>query len=311
MTTVNRLSKENSISQGDLIPVWVGSNTDVRRVTINVLAQLMKTLLGIPDSISFNTQYVSPDADFNLTLISQGINIWLIMTPTTDIGTGVITMPVVGTCLHNQEMLLVCSTAITSFSINGNGANISNVPTSLNAGDSLRYRFDSVMKTWYLTDHVTAANIPTTPQFVYESGTNGGIVPDSAGTEETIMCTIPIAVGDLGLVRISPVFSCGNLSQVTIRIRLNGEIVAGFVIDPDPNPVSTAVVSIQSLGGFWASTIFSMLGNTISRLDGAFGYTGDISGLVNGELTITGQRSVDDNNSIGVGYYTIEKQGTP
>lgn len=153
MTTVDRLSKANTISQGDLVPVWVGSDTDVRRVTIKVLAQLIKTLLGIPDSISFNTQYVAPNTDFSMTLISNGVNIWLVMTPTTDIATGTLLMPAVATCLHNQEILVNCTTAITSFTVDGNGGNVVNPPSSITAGDSFRFRFDAVTKTWYRTDY--------------------------------------------------------------------------------------------------------------------------------------------------------------
>ncbi len=307
MTTVNELSKANTISAGDLLPVWVGSETDVRRVSITVMARLLKQLMGIPDSISFNTQYVAPSENFSLTLTSNGINIWLIMTPTVAIAEGTMILPAVSTCLHDQEIIVNCTQQITLFTIDGNGSNIVGMPTTLNADDSFRLRFDSVTKTWYRINYVSGSSSPSASGLVAESsGPITAFVSEEAGTTETVMLTIPIAVGANGFVRISPVFSVGNVEPVTIRIRLEGVEVASFVIAPVVNPVSTVVVAIQPYDSSWASTVFSILGDGISA--NIMGASGDITGLVSGNLTITGQRSVANADSIAVGYYMIEKQ---
>lgn len=149
--SINQLSGADSVSSGDLIPVWVASNSDTRKVAMSVLLEFIEDNLT-PVADGKVTQYAAPSATgFSVTISpADGTSVWLILTPAAGYAAGTITLPPVASCKDLQEILVNCTQAVTTLTIASNGATaVTGAPTTLAANAFFRLRFDLLTKTWY------------------------------------------------------------------------------------------------------------------------------------------------------------------
>lgn len=148
MPTINQLSAADSLSDGDLLPVYSQSNGDARKAALSLLATYLAGKIAVSDNKS--TQYASPNATgFNVQLNNSGVSTWLILTPLAAYAAGTLTLPAVANCVDKQEILVNTTQAITALTVAGNGATVNGAPTTLAANGYFRLRFDAVLDVWY------------------------------------------------------------------------------------------------------------------------------------------------------------------
>lgn len=148
MATINQLSAVDSLSDGDLLPVYQTANGDARKASLSVLVSyLLGKITASDDKLS---QYAAPSATgFSVQVNNDSDSVWLILTPTAGFAAGTLVLPTVANCKDRQEILVNSTQAITTLTVNGNGATVTGAPTTLAANGFFRLRFDGVTKTWY------------------------------------------------------------------------------------------------------------------------------------------------------------------
>lgn len=151
MTTINQLSAVDSVVAGDLVPIFSTSNGDARKAAMSVLQAYMQDNLTFESGISYTTQYSAPSATgFNIAVTDNGDDIHLILTPVAGYAAGTITLPAVATSLDKQEVLVNCTQAVTTLTVDGNGATaVTGEPSTLAANDFFRLKYDAPTSTWY------------------------------------------------------------------------------------------------------------------------------------------------------------------
>lgn len=148
MPTINQLSTTDSLSGGDLFPVYVSENGDARKVSGSTLRDFVLASASVADDKI--TQYAAPSATgFSVTLTNSSSSLWLILQPTGAFAAGTLVLPLVSNCVDKQELLVNCTQAVTTLTINGNGATVTGAPTTLSANGFFRLRFDGLAKVWY------------------------------------------------------------------------------------------------------------------------------------------------------------------
>jgi len=149
MPTINQLNAIDTITDGDLLPVYSQSNGDARKASASVVADFIAQSVTLPDDKQ--TQYYAPSATaFSVTVSATTGGTWLILTPTGTLAAGTIVLPV--TTTDKIEVLVSSSNEVTALTIDGNGASLVGEPTEILAGGTFTMRYDAVMSTWYRTN---------------------------------------------------------------------------------------------------------------------------------------------------------------
>ena len=153
MPTINQLNSIDTPSGSDLLPLYSQSNGDARKLSLSNLQQWLIDNAPAASSSQpqFITQYAAPSATgFTVQVLDGSDNAWLILTPTAGFAAGTIKMPDASKCVDKQEVLINCTQAVTTLTINGNGATaVTGAPTALAANAFFRLRFDSATSSWY------------------------------------------------------------------------------------------------------------------------------------------------------------------
>lgn len=148
MPTINQLSAADSLSDGDLLPVYSQNNGDARKAALSLFAAYLQGKITSTDDKT--AQYAAPSATaFNIQIQGTGLSIWLVLTPTAGFAAGTLTLPPVAGVKDKQEILVNTTQAVTALTIAGNGATVTGAPTTLAANGFFRLRFDGVTDTWY------------------------------------------------------------------------------------------------------------------------------------------------------------------
>lgn len=165
MSTINRLSSVDALQPGDLIPVWDGSNGDTRKASLTTLLAFIESNFADPD---YTTRVVAPAASgWNIVVSETGTSSWLIVNPVADYALGSVELPSSASAVNGQEVIFVCTQAVSAFSVTSSGATVVGVPASLAAYSSFRMRYNAVQLTWYTLDNAlpptSAALVNYTP----------------------------------------------------------------------------------------------------------------------------------------------------
>ena len=154
MPTINQLNSIDTPSGSDLLPLYSQSNGDARKLSLFNLQQWLIDNAPAASSSGqpqFITQYAAPSATgFTVQILNGSDNVWLILTPTAGFAAGTIKLPDASKCVDKQEVLINCTQAVTTLTINGNGATaVTGAPTALAANAFFRLRLDSATGSWY------------------------------------------------------------------------------------------------------------------------------------------------------------------
>lgn len=152
MTTINRLSAVDTLQGGDQIPVYDQSNGDARKSSLTLLLSWIEANLTTSASVpQYTTQRSAPSASgFNVAITDGSASIHLILTPTAGFAAGTITLPAKANCIDKQLVLVNCTQAVTTLTIDGNGATaVTGEPSTLAANDFFTLKYDAQTSTWY------------------------------------------------------------------------------------------------------------------------------------------------------------------
>lgn len=148
MTTINQLSAVDTVASSDQVPIYSSGNGDARKASMSVIKTYVLSDATVADDKV--TQYASPAATgFTVTVNNSSASVWLILTPLAGYATGTITLPAVANCVDRQEVLVNTTQSVNSLTVDGNGATVIGVPTTLAANAFFRLRFDAVLDVWY------------------------------------------------------------------------------------------------------------------------------------------------------------------
>lgn len=148
MPTITQLSAADSLAAGDQFVVYSASNGNDRKISASNVRTFMQD--GVTAADDKITQYAAPSATgFSVQITDGNDSVWLVLTPVAGYAAGTLVLPAVANAVHKQEILVNCTQAVTTLTINGNGATVTGAPSTLSANDFFRLRFESVTDTWY------------------------------------------------------------------------------------------------------------------------------------------------------------------
>lgn len=154
MSTIQQLTETDTVSAGDQIPIWSGTNGASRKVSASTLAAFVQQ--QISPSGGFVTQYATPTATGQTTTVTpptQGASVWLEMTPQGSYAAGTIVLPAAAVAQDGQEILVTSTLAVTTLTVQfvnsaGSTVTVTGAPTTLAANGFFRMRYDAVFKLW-------------------------------------------------------------------------------------------------------------------------------------------------------------------
>lgn len=151
MATIYNQPVIDTLQSGDQIGVFSINNGDTRRTAINTLLQFMQDNLDFSPSDLYTTQYAAPTATgFSIQINDNSNSTHLILTPVAGYAAGTIVLPLSTNVVDKQEVLVNCTQAVTTLTINKNGATaLTGSPTTLTANSFFRLKYDAPTKTWY------------------------------------------------------------------------------------------------------------------------------------------------------------------
>ena len=152
MTTINKLTRTDSVGAGDVVPVYVQNEGDARGAAMSVLQAYMQANLDF-DNQAQETQYAAPSATgFSIAIAAGPQSTHLILTPTGAFAAGTLVLPAVATAIDKQSLTVNTTQAVTTLTISANGATaVIGAPTTLAANAFFTLRFDLTTKNWYRT----------------------------------------------------------------------------------------------------------------------------------------------------------------
>jgi hypothetical protein len=273
MSTINRLSSVDALQPGDLIPVWDGSNGDTRKASLTTLLAFIESNFADPD---YSTRIVAPNVDgFNVDIGNTGDSSWLIVNPTLNYTTGSITLPSTAYAVNDQEITVVFTAQVSSFSITGAGATVLGAPTQIGTYDSFRVRYNAAQLTWYTLDTTGDGSGSGTSSIVRQDFTGDGVVTTFA------LANAPAALGNELQVFIDGVYQeragysvSGNnlVFSEAPPVLSTIEVLAWGVNDIGATTANLVTYTPAGTGAV-ATTVQDKLRESVSVLD--FGAVGD------------------------------------
>lgn len=151
MTTINKLNAVDTLQGSDLMAIFSNSSGDSRKAAMSTLLNYMTDNLDFSSyKLEYNSQYSAPAATgFNIQVTDDDSSTFLIITPVAGYAAGTIILPTSSNLVDKQELKVVCTQAITTLTITGNGATVSGAPTTIVADDYFTLRYDLPGNTWY------------------------------------------------------------------------------------------------------------------------------------------------------------------
>lgn len=124
-----------------------GNQNNAQRISSDAVLSWIEGQLSGTSLVSY---YSAPSSNaFNVEIPDTDDNYWLILTPTGGFAAGTITLPDVTDCVDQQTINVNCTQAVTTLTVDGNGATVTGEPATLAANAFFTLRFDAVTSTWY------------------------------------------------------------------------------------------------------------------------------------------------------------------
>jgi hypothetical protein len=146
---INRLN-QGAPSTAAQIPFYDPRNGVDRRCSAAEMASAMFPDAGTNRGLI--TQYAAPAATGFSVAINppvDGGSVYLLLTPVAGYAAGSIVLPTKAAARDGQELLVSSTQAVTTLTVNGNGATVNGAPSTLAANGFFRLRFDAILASWY------------------------------------------------------------------------------------------------------------------------------------------------------------------
>ena len=143
MTTINRLSATDTLTGGDLLPVYKASQGDARKASLSTLLAYINdnaTISGVQAA-----QYAAPSATAFTVTVNAG-DVWLILTPTGTFADGTIALP--DGPADGDTVTVNCTQIVTALVVSS-AKTVTGAPTALAANDFFTMRYDAIGGAWY------------------------------------------------------------------------------------------------------------------------------------------------------------------
>lgn len=188
MSTIGRLTRVDTLSAGDVVPVYVQSQGDARGAAMSVIAEFVLSTIEVSGT-DFVTQYALPAANgFSIQVNDTSENTHLVISPTGPFATGTIVLPAFSKLIEGQQLMVTITQALSSLTISSGIASVIGAPAGLIANQTFIIKFDSASSAWYTIGNSVQAPLAT----------GGPLGTPSSGNLAN--CTnLPIATGVSGL----------------------------------------------------------------------------------------------------------------
>lgn len=283
MSSIGRLTRTDTVSASDVVPVYLQSTGDARGAAMSVILSYVQANILIP-SPEVQTQYAAPAAPgFSIQITDSSENTHLIMSPPGTIASGTLVLPLAANAIDKQTVLVSTTQAITALAFNINGAiSIIGAPTGLDANDTFMLKYDDPTSTWYMVARSVQfpATTNTTQTISNKTLTaptinNATMVSPSLGTPASgnlANCIgLPISTGVSGLGALVSDFlavpSSANLAAAVTGETGSGALVFGTSPTLDTATLNSPLMVTPSLG---VASAISLSRGTVTIKTGNF-----------------------------------------
>lgn len=150
MPTIDGLALSDVLYDTDEIPLYSPTQQDSRKTTLPKLAAYIQTLNeGEPDTTIYSLGATGNSVTVAALPPAPGAGVWVQLTLNAPSSSVTVILPGADDRALDQEVLVTCTQAVSSVTVNGNGGIVLGAPTSLSANGFFRLRYDNISNTWY------------------------------------------------------------------------------------------------------------------------------------------------------------------
>lgn len=278
MTTINKLTRTDTVSAGDVVPVYVQNQGDARGAAMSVIAAYVLSTIDISGT-DFVTQYALPSVTgFSIQVNNTSENTHLIISPTGSFAAGTIVLPAIANLIEGQQVMVTITQSLTALMITPNGAAIIGAPSSLTANQTFILKYDSASSTWYMVGNSIQIPVTTdTAQTLTNKTISGGVIAGSQllsvdiGGSSTGVLTgftgLPIMTGVAGLGAGVATF-LATPSSANLAAAVTGETGTGALVFGTSPTLGTPTFTFPVLGSPTSGTLTNCTGYLVSNLSG-------------------------------------------
>ncbi len=230
MTTINKLTRTDSVAAGDVVPVYVQSQGDARGASMTVISDFVLSNIDISGT-DFVTQYALPAATgFSIQVNDTSENTHLIISPTGSFAAGTIVLPSFAKLIEGQQVMVTITQPLAALTITPNGSSVIGAPAGLSTNQTFVIKYDSTSTTWYMVGN--SVQLPLS--------TGGPLGTPSSGVLTN--CTgLPVGTGISGLASGIATF-LGTPTSANLAAAVTNETGSGaLVFGTSPTLVTPAL----------------------------------------------------------------------
>jgi hypothetical protein len=146
-------SRKDNPQTSDLPLIWDSANSDWRLTTLSDIKTLFESTDTQTPVYEPVTQYVIPTDGFSIQVGATAENVdkdtHLILAPAGTLATGTIVLPLNSSARDKQTVQVSSTQAVTSLTIDPNGASIEGSPPNIAQWGYFKLKYDLTTDTWY------------------------------------------------------------------------------------------------------------------------------------------------------------------